>query len=87
MQELNEQEVRDKLKAHICGELLSKPDYALGRDESLVNSGLLDSFAATELLLFIEDAFGVYIPNSEMDGTSMDTLDGLVTGVLKWAEK
>ena len=86
MQELNEGEVREKLKAHICRQLLNKPDYDLQPGESLVNSGLLDSFAATELLLFIEDAFGVYIPTSELDGTSMDTLDSIVEGVLKWAK-
>ena len=86
MQELNEDEVREKLKSHICRQLLNKPEYNLERGESLVNSGLLDSFAATELLLYIEDAFGVYIPNSELDGTNMDTLDSIVEGVLKWAK-
>lgn len=84
--EVNEADVRKRLREHIVGELLNKPDYKLGDNESLVDSGLLDSFAATELLLFIEDAFGVYIPNSEMDG-SLDTLNGLVEGVKHWAAK
>jgi acyl carrier protein len=44
---------------------------------------LIDSFCLAHLGVFIESAFGVYVPDSELTVENMDTLDQIVNRVLR----
>jgi len=80
------QEIIDKLKNFICTDCLKKPEFELESDESLVTSGLLRSIHLVELAVFVEREFGVYIPDTEFNAGSIDTLESISSLVLKYRE-
>ena len=46
----------------------------LGLDTPLVSSGLVDSLSLIEILNFVEDRFGVVIPDEAATADSMDSV-------------
>ena len=80
---MNAQEMRDRLRDFVRSELLRKPDYPLAADEPLITGGLIDSFALAQIGVFVEDAFGVYLPDTDLTVANMDTIERMVTCVLK----
>ena len=76
---------RAALRTFICDELLRRPDLPLEDEAPLITGGYLDSFAVARLAVFIEESFGVYVPDSELTIASMDTLDLMVKQVARWA--
>jgi acyl carrier protein len=80
---MNAQEMRDRLRDFVRSELLRKPDYPLAADEPLITGGLIDSFALAQIGVFVEDAFGVYLPDTDLTVANMDTIDRMVTCILK----
>jgi acyl carrier protein len=71
-------EIRDQLKAFICTELIRNPRFVIADDEPLISGGLIDSFSLAHIGVFIETAFGVYIPDNDLTVESMDTLNQMV---------
>ena len=65
------------LRSFIVVSLLKDPGRALGPDEALVSSGLIDSFSLVDLALFVETSFGVRLHDSELRADVFDTLDQL----------
>ena len=76
-------EPRQKLKEFLCTDLIRDPSYPLQDDEPLMTGGLMDSFCVAHLAVFIEMAFGVYIPDTDLTVEAMDTLDLIVARVLQ----
>jgi acyl carrier protein len=80
---MEEQDVRAKLRAFICQELIRDEAYVLADDEGIISGGLMDSFALAELGVYVEDEYDVYIPDSDLTVTKMDTLNLMVARVLR----
>jgi acyl carrier protein len=80
---MDRNEVRERLRTFITADLIRDPDYRLGDAEGIISTGLMDSFALAELAVFIEGAFGVYIPDAELTVARMDTLDQITARVLQ----
>jgi acyl carrier protein len=78
---MNKDQMKDKIKQYLCAELLNRPDYPLRDDEPLITGGLIDSFSLAYLGVFIEETFGVYIPDSDLTVAQMNTLDQIVQRV------
>ena len=76
-------EIKDHLRAFIAVELLRQPSYALADDEPLVSGGLIDSFALAHIGVFVENTFGVYIPDVELTVENMDTINLIAARVLR----
>ncbi|MBI1813995.1 MAG: acyl carrier protein [Deltaproteobacteria bacterium] len=76
-------EIRAQLRTFICNELIRDPAFVINDDEPLITGGLIDSFSLAYVGVFIEEAFGVYIPDTDLTVESMDTLDQMVTRVLQ----
>jgi len=76
-------EIREKLGTFICNELIRNPDYVLADDEPLITGGLIDSFSLAEIGVYVEQAFAVYIPDSDLTVEGMDTLDQMVERILE----
>jgi len=76
-------EMRDRLRDFVRGELLRKPDYALADDDPLITGGLIDSFCLAQVGVFVENAFGVYLPDTDLTVANMDTIERMVTCILK----
>jgi acyl carrier protein len=80
---MNKDQMKDKIKQYLCAELFNRPDYPLRDDEPLITGGLIDSFSLAYLGVFIEETFGVYIPDSDLTVAQMDTLDQIVQRVTR----
>jgi len=80
---MNAQEMRDRLRDFVRSELLREPDYPLAADEPLITGGLIDSFALAQIGVFVEDAFGVYLPDTDLTVANMDTIERMVACILK----
>lgn len=78
---MDEATIRRQMRAFILTELVREPDYPLRDDEGIISSGLMDSFALAELGVYVEDAFGVYIPDADLTVAKMDSLNQMVARV------
>ena len=80
---MNVATVKAQLRDYIRTELLGRPDYVLSDDEPLITGGLIDSFSLAQVGVFIEDAFGVYIPDSDLTVANMDSLNQMVARIME----
>lgn len=53
-------------------------DADLRGEASLTRSGIIDSTGVMEILLFLEERFGIKVPDDEITPENLDTLDNLV---------
>jgi acyl carrier protein len=65
------------LEKFVATKILKQPDRTITADEPLISSGLIDSFSLMDLALYIEDAFGVRIEDTELNADTFNTLNQL----------
>ncbi|MBA4421305.1 MAG: hypothetical protein C0391_09175 [Anaerolinea sp.] len=82
---MDSDDVKVKLKTFICTELLNNADYPIMDDQPLITGGLMDSFSLAQVGVFVEDAFGVYIPDTDLTVKNMDTLNLITEKILERA--
>jgi acyl carrier protein len=70
-------ETNSILAEYIATAILKQPERKIQPDEKLITSGLIDSFHLVDLSLYIEEKFGVYINDTELNAETFDTLDKL----------
>ncbi len=70
-------EMISSLSTFIASKILKQPKRAIGADEALISSGLIDSFSLMDLALYVEDTFGVRIEDTELNVDTFDTLTQL----------
>lgn len=68
-----EEKILDILE-EVCGD----DEVRARRDEDLFALGLLDSMGAIELLVDIEDTFGVFIAPTEVERDEMNTVNLII---------
>jgi acyl carrier protein len=61
----------------IAEKILKQPKRQIKPDESLISSGLIDSFSLVDMALLVEDLYGVRLDDSELSADTFDTLDQL----------
>lgn len=66
-----------QLNTFITTEILKQPGRQLSPSEKLISSGLIDSFNLVDLSIFIENAFGVHIDDTELNASTFDSLNEL----------
>lgn len=71
------EEVEAKL-LDMLEEVCDSEEVRTHRDEDLFELGLLDSMAAVELLVDIEDTFGVSIAPTEVEREEMNTVNLII---------
>ncbi len=54
-------EIITPIAKFIAEKILKQPNKIISADESLISSGLIDSFSLMDLALFIEDTFGIRV--------------------------
>jgi acyl carrier protein len=67
------------LSQYIAREVLKQPNRQIDPQETLISSGLIDSFHLVDLALFVEDTYGVRIDDTELNADTFNTLTQLVT--------
>lgn len=70
-------EIETALSEYIRTQVLKRPRYELGDNDPLISSGLIDSFHLVDLSLFVEEAYGVRIDDTELNAETFDTLSEL----------
>ncbi len=60
--------------SELIAAIAGKPVH-VGADESLFESGLLDSFALTDLVSKLEQEFGIRIPDGDLNPRKFETID------------
>ena len=76
---MNADEMKVRLTEYLAREILKQPGRVIHPNEALLTSGLIDSFHLVDLALFVEDTFGVRIDDSELNASTFDSLEGLIT--------
>jgi acyl carrier protein len=84
---MNETEIRQKLKKYICTEIIKKENYLLSDNEPLISGGMIDSFSLVHIAVFIENEFGVRIPDTDLSVDTMDTVDAMGKRILEELKK
>jgi acyl carrier protein len=72
-------DVRQEIRGMILNAFLGgAPDTALDDDESLDRAHIVDSVRTLELLLFVEEQFGITVENDEAVPENFDTVSNIV---------
>jgi acyl carrier protein len=72
---VDDRSVRTAIAGYIRENFLyARPDYALREDARLLDEGIVDSMGAVELVAFLEDQFGVSIPDDEITEDNFGTI-------------
>jgi acyl carrier protein len=80
---MDESTIREKLRAYITRDLIRDAKYPLKDDEGIITNGLMDSFSLAEFAVYVEQEFGVYIPDPDLTVEKMNTLDQMVARVMR----
>lgn len=80
---MDEAAVREKIRVFILRDLIRDNSYPLTDDEGIITGGMMDSFALAELGVFVEQEFGVYIPDPELTVQKMNSLNQIVARVME----
>jgi acyl carrier protein len=80
---MTREEVRNRLRDFICTKLLRNPSYPLNDDEPLITGGLINSMSVVQLGVFVEEAFKLYIPDTDLTVEKMDTLAQITDRVME----
>ncbi|WP_458071069.1 acyl carrier protein [Rhodanobacter sp. BL-MT-08] len=71
--------VEGKVRGYILENLLFSSDPAdLPNDDSLLERGVIDSTGVLEIILFLEEEFGIQVKASEMLPENFDTVNNMV---------
>lgn len=71
-------DVEASVRAFIEKTFLVDKDKTISTDESLLDSGLVDSTAVVELLTFIEGEFGIQVEDEEVVPENFETIEAIV---------
>jgi acyl carrier protein len=58
--------VRERLARYIAADLLNEADRAIGEDDDLLASGLLDSLGVMSLVHFLEQDLAIEVPAEDV---------------------
>ena len=70
--------MKDQIAKYIAAEFLKDPNRKIAADESIISSGLIDSFNLVDLALFVEETFNVRIDDADLTADVFDSIDELV---------
>ena len=68
-------ELQKKVKVYILENyLFTSDESALGLDESLLDRGIVDSTGMLEIIMYIEEQFGIAVADDEMLPDNLDSV-------------
>lgn len=73
---------RSQLRNYIVGNFMSSlENKSLRDDASLLEEGIMDSTGVLDLVMFIEETFGIHVEDEELVPENLDSVDKLVAFV------
>ena len=79
---MKKSEIISTLQIRIAKDILDIPEKTIAIEESLISSGLIDSFSLVGLSILIEDVFEVRVDDTELNSDVFDSLDQLADLIL-----
>ena len=77
-------QVRARIRGYILENLLFTDDASqLPDDASLLDRGIIDSTGVLEIVLFLEEQFGIKVKDSDMLPENFDTVDRMAQFVVR----
>jgi acyl carrier protein len=70
--------VETRVREFLKGNVVLQSDAEISADESLLDSGILDSASILELVSFLESRFGIVIPDDELLPENFETINAIV---------
>jgi acyl carrier protein len=72
---LTERQIVERTRAYLRENFLyARADWILRDDDSLIDTGVIDSIGVVELIAFLQDAFGVAIAEDEITEPNLGSL-------------
>ena len=76
------EDTRGRFKEYIVGNFMSSGgEKSLRDDASLLEEGIMDSTGVLDLVMFIEETFGIAVKDEELIPENLDSVDKLVAFV------
>ena len=77
------EDIRDRFQKYIVGTFMSSggEGKTLADDASLLEEGIMDSTGVLDLVMFIEETFGIRVKDEELVPENLDSVNKLVAFV------
>jgi len=70
--------IKEQIRQYLSENFLfSSNGFELGDDVSLLEEGVVDSTGVLELVMFVEESFGLQVPDEEIVPANFDTVNNL----------
>jgi acyl carrier protein len=79
---MEKQEVITELGSKISDRILNQSENIIQPNDTLISSGLIDSFSLVDLAIIIEELYGVRIEDYELNADAFDNLSQLADLIL-----
>lgn len=78
------EDIRGRFRRHIIANfVVPGGEGSLKDDASLLEEGIMDSTGVLDLVMFIEETFGIVVADEELTPENLDSVDRLVAFVQK----
>jgi acyl carrier protein len=74
-------DIAHRVRSFLVDSFLLGDDDGFANDESLLDSGIVDSTGVMEVVSFLEESFGVTIDDDELVAENLDSVDRLAAFV------
>ncbi|MCA9943780.1 MAG: acyl carrier protein [Ardenticatenaceae bacterium] len=76
--------VKEQIRAFIAENFLFNPDgFDLSDDASFLDEGVVDSTGTLELVMFVEETFGIEVGDNEIEPENFDSVNKLAAYVAR----
>ena len=76
---MTEAQARERVRAFLVENFLyMRPDFAFKDDESLLKAGVVDSLGVMEIISFMEETWGIEVPQDDITEDNFGTVKGIV---------
>jgi len=79
----NIDEIARRVRAFLVDTFLLGDDDGFASDESLLDSGIVDSTGVMEVVAFLEESFGIAIDDDELVADNLDSVERLAAFVAR----
>ncbi|MCP4454232.1 MAG: acyl carrier protein [Planctomycetes bacterium] len=74
---------RDQVQQFVVDNFLFGDSSQLDTDTSFLNEGIIDSTGILELIMFLEETFGIHVEDQELIPENLDSLNNIQQFVTK----
>lgn len=76
--------VKEQIRQFVAENFLFRPDgFNLSDDASFLDEGVVDSTGTLELVLFVEETFGITVADTEIEPENFDSVNKLAAYIVR----